>query len=215
MAHVSKPAGDCVADCLIAQAVGGLAVGLVLLTPGGRVVWLNRTAEQILEVSRSAAVGRPIERILRDPQLAAFWHDAAGRAGNHLAEVSVRWPREAELKLNATHCRDQNGVEIGRALLICDVTSEKTAQVELSRAVAARLLDLTGGHAPPAPAAGLTQQELRILRLLGRGLGNGEIAEQAGVSPATVRSHLKNVYRKLGLGSRAEAVSFAVRNHLA
>jgi DNA-binding CsgD family transcriptional regulator len=60
----------------------------------------------------------------------------------------------------------------------------------------------------------LTHQEVRILRLVGQGLRNDEIAEQAHISASTVRSHLKSVYRKLKLGSRAEAVSYAIRNHL-
>jgi LuxR family transcriptional regulator, maltose regulon positive regulatory protein len=50
---------------------------------------------------------------------------------------------------------------------------------------------------------------------VGQGLGNDDIARNAHISPSTVRSHLKNLYRKLNLGSRAEAVRFAVLHHLA
>jgi len=67
---------------------------------------------------------------------------------------------------------------------------------------------------PPQPVAHLTSQELRVLRLVGGGLGNDEIARRMAISVATVRSHLKRLYRKLHLRSRAEAVSFATRNHL-
>ena len=124
-------------------------------------------------------------------------------------------PADLALKANATRYVDDQGAEVGRALLFCDVTAEQRVQVELSQAVARRLLALTSGHMPPEPVANLTHQEVRILRLVGRGLGNEEIAEEAGISPSTVRSHLKSLYRKLGLHSRAEAVSYAARNNLA
>jgi DNA-binding CsgD family transcriptional regulator len=206
---------NCLDDCLIAQAVAGLSVGLLLVSRSGKVMWLNRTAERIVGAEAAACVGRPIEQALKDPQLSAFWDDATNADGDHFAEVSVRWPSELELKLHATHCLDHDGAELGRALLICDVTDERTVQVKLSQAVATRLLDLTSGHMPPEPVANLTHQELRILLLVGRGLGNDEIAQKTNISASTVRSHLKSLYRKLNFASRAEAVSYAIRNHLA
>ena len=207
--------GDCPRDCLIAQAVAGLTVGMVLVNPSGRVVWLNRTAAGVLgQEDDQSCIGRPIEEVLLDPQLQGFWDEAAHHDGNYMAEVSARWPRALELKVSAVRCRDREGNDLGRGMLVCDVTADRTVQVELSQAVATRLLDLTSGHMPPEPVANLTHQELRILRLVGRGMGNEEIALATHISASTVRSHLKNVYRKLDIGSRSEAVSFAVRNHL-
>ena len=216
MARFNNNGGECLDDCLIVQAIAGLSVGMVLMSPSSKVMWLNRAAEQVLGTSASRCVGRQISRFLKDPQLATFWHESARRNGTTLGEVSVRWPRSLELKVNSTRCLDRSGAEIGRALLFCDVTDERAAQVQLSRAVATRLLKLAGeSGAPPEPLASLTPQELRILRLVGRGWGNAEIAAETGISSSTVRSHLKSVYRKLGLASRAGAVSYAVRNRLA
>jgi DNA-binding CsgD family transcriptional regulator len=56
--------------------------------------------------------------------------------------------------------------------------------------------------------------QIAILRLVGRGIGNAEIAEKAHLSPFTVRSHLKSLYRKLKLASRPEAVAYAIRHHM-
>jgi DNA-binding NarL/FixJ family response regulator len=117
--------------------------------------------------------------------------------------------------VNATHCVSHDGSPMGRALLICDVTDERAAQVRLTQAMADRFLCLTDTTPPSKPLASLTQQELRILRLVGQGLGNSGIAEAVGISEATVRSHLKTLYRKLSLTSRAAAVSYAVHNRLA
>jgi DNA-binding NarL/FixJ family response regulator len=55
----------------------------------------------------------------------------------------------------------------------------------------------------------LTPRELDIVRLVGKGLRNKEIADALGVSVTTVRSHLNKVYDKLGPGSRVELALFA------
>lgn len=203
----------CADGCLVAQAMAGLSVGLVLVSPSGRVTWMNRAAANVLGLEPQDCVGEPISHVLRDPQLMAFWHSAVQTDGC-LGAVSVRWPRPLELKVSMTRCTDLSGSLLGRALLFCDVTGDRTIQVELSQAVASRLLDLAQESAPATPVAGLTSQELRILRLLGQGLANERIAERAGISTSTVRSHLKSVYRKLGLRSRAEALVYAARGQL-
>ena len=215
MTQTRKFSEECLHDCLIARALSGLCVGLILTNSEGKAVWLNRAAKGMLGLSGDEYAGQPLDRLLKDLQLAAFWQEAAEKDGNLLAEVAVKWPHTLVLKANATRYVDNDGTEIGRALLFCDVTAEQNVQVELSQAVARRLLALTAGHMPPEPVANLTQQELRILRLVGRGMGNEEIGGEVGISSSTVRSHLKNVYRKLSLHSRAEAVSYATRNHLA
>ena len=109
-----------------------------------------------------------------------------------------------------------DGTTIGRVLLFCDVTHERAVQLQMSQEVADQLIGLACEWRPTAePAAGLTVTELRILRLIGSGAGNNEIAAQLEIALSTVRSHLKHIYRKLNLRSRAEAVSYAVKNRLA
>jgi pimeloyl-ACP methyl ester carboxylesterase/DNA-binding CsgD family transcriptional regulator len=56
-------------------------------------------------------------------------------------------------------------------------------------------------------AALLSEREDEVLRWVGRGKGNGEIATALYISESTVRKHLQNAYRKLGVGSRTEAVA--------
>ena len=51
----------------------------------------------------------------------------------------------------------------------------------------------------------LTEQEQRVLGLLGAGLTNPEIAEELVISLNTVKSHVKSIYRKLDVSSRSEA----------
>ncbi|HEX5878849.1 MAG TPA: response regulator transcription factor, partial [Actinomycetota bacterium] len=55
----------------------------------------------------------------------------------------------------------------------------------------------------------LTERELAVLRLLATRLSNREIGRQLYVSVNTVRTHIQAVYRKLGVGTRADAVAHA------
>jgi DNA-binding NarL/FixJ family response regulator len=61
----------------------------------------------------------------------------------------------------------------------------------------------------------LTQQEFRILTLIAEGYSNNEIAETLSVSRNTVKSHVQNIFRKLGVSDRTQAAIFAIRKGLA
>jgi DNA-binding NarL/FixJ family response regulator len=61
------------------------------------------------------------------------------------------------------------------------------------------------GPAPPGPLDELSTKERTVLAALARGLTNKEIARDLSLSDQTVKFHLTNVYRKLGIRNRAEA----------
>ncbi|HEV3034438.1 MAG TPA: HDOD domain-containing protein [Solirubrobacteraceae bacterium] len=67
-------------------------------------------------------------------------------------------------------------------------------------------------HPRPTEPCPLTGQELRILQGLARGRVYKEIAHELALSVSTVRTHLHNIYRKLGVGDRAQAVIFATQH---
>jgi DNA-binding NarL/FixJ family response regulator len=60
----------------------------------------------------------------------------------------------------------------------------------------------------------LTPREIEVLRLLAQGLDNAAIAEQLVVTKRTVQNHVSNIYGKLGVASRTEAVLYAIRHKL-
>jgi DNA-binding NarL/FixJ family response regulator len=88
--------------------------------------------------------------------------------------------------------------------------------VEAVRAVAAgstvlqpALLQPLLRRRPDAPA-GLTERELAVLQLLAEGLHNKQVATRLRISARTVERHCDNIYAKLGVGSRTEAVVRAI-----
>jgi len=67
---------------------------------------------------------------------------------------------------------------------------------------------------PPIEQSKLTQRELQILLEVVAGASNKEIALHSNLSLDTVKSHLKNIYAKLGVRSRSQAIMVAIEQKL-
>ncbi len=70
----------------------------------------------------------------------------------------------------------------------------------------------TGEPARDSAFAALSARERQVLALMADGLSNGDIAERLNISEKTVRNHASNLFDKLGVWSRAQAIVFA-RDH--
>lgn len=123
--------------------------------------------------------------------------------------------------------KDAPGEEIERA-----VRDAAAGRTRLDPAVQARMVELVTGEqpgdptrpvagsdatasAPPAgPGGPLTERETEVLTLIAGGLSNREIAGRLFVTEATVKTHVNNVFTKLGVGDRAAAVVWAFRTGL-
>ena len=113
--------------------------------------------------------------------------------------------------------------------LLKEISSEEVADAirsvvqghsRISPAMASKLLSefqamskRTDDRQPLAPPK-LTERELQILRLVAKGLGNRDIAQQLFISENTVKNHIRNILEKLQLHSRMEAVIYAVKEKL-
>jgi two-component system nitrate/nitrite response regulator NarL len=70
------------------------------------------------------------------------------------------------------------------------------------------------GPLPEESALLLTPREIEVLDALGNGLSNKAAARRLGISPHTVKFHIESLFRKLGAGSRAEAVAKGLRRQI-
>jgi DNA-binding NarL/FixJ family response regulator len=108
--------------------------------------------------------------------------------------------------------KDAGREDIHRAL---DAASR--GQALLDAAVHARIATMashqsTGMQNPPD---GLTEREIEVLALIGRGLSNQEVASTLFVSEATVKTHINHIFAKTHSRDRAQAVAYAHRHRLA
>jgi DNA-binding NarL/FixJ family response regulator len=72
----------------------------------------------------------------------------------------------------------------------------------------------SGGESAENEKIGLTERELAMLKALARGLSNNAISREFWVTEQTVKFHLSNIYRKLGVANRTEAARFAFERGL-
>jgi DNA-binding NarL/FixJ family response regulator len=93
------------------------------------------------------------------------------------------------------------------------VRAAARGELQLDPAVARGLLSSLGAVSHDA-RADLTARELEVLRLVGAGRANKEIAARLEISERTARTHVSNILGKLGVASRTQAALWAVREGL-
>ncbi len=199
-------------DCLIRLAFEGLSTAIVLTDTRCRLIFVNRAAHEVFGISPSD-IGRPLQQVLSDISLLAFWAEACQRGEPVTGVVKVTDPTERLLRVTVGICRTKRGTLIGRALLACDVTEDRKVALEVTEELVRMLLSHRNSSLKWNRISSdvLTPTEWRILRLLGKGLSNAEIARELTISLNTLRTHLKNIYRKLNLPNRSAAVAFAAQ----
>jgi DNA-binding NarL/FixJ family response regulator len=94
------------------------------------------------------------------------------------------------------------------------VRAAHRGELRLDRTVARRLMSSLRAAPPDDPVSELTARELDVLRLVGAGKANKEIAAELTIAERTVRTHVSNILRKLRLSSRTQAALWAVRERL-
>lgn len=100
--------------------------------------------------------------------------------------------------------------------LIAAVRSAAQGHAPLDPRVARALLPSAGGSSatpPPPPQDLLSGRETEVLALVAQGLANKQIARALGISEHTVKVHLNNVFRRIGVNDRTSAALWA-RDHL-
>lgn len=106
--------------------------------------------------------------------------------------------------------KTSSGAELAEAIRL--VYSGQTA---LSPRISAKIVNRLGGRQAYRASGmpdGLTEREMDVLRAAAHGHANKAIAIQLGISTQTVQVHLRNIFGKLGVSSRSEAVARAIQH---
>jgi DNA-binding NarL/FixJ family response regulator len=105
--------------------------------------------------------------------------------------------------------KDSDADEVAAA-----VRAAHRGELQLDPSVARRLMSSLRAGPREDLTAELTSRELEVLRLVGAGKANKEIAAELSISDRTARTHVSNILRKLGLSSRTQAALWAAREGL-
>jgi DNA-binding NarL/FixJ family response regulator len=95
--------------------------------------------------------------------------------------------------------------------LVRAVHAVAEGETALSPAVAKKLVQRAAGASATDAIEPLSERELEVLRHAAQGMGNRQIAAELAISDRTVQGHLANIYEKLHVSTRTEAVVTAVR----
>ncbi|MBW3662909.1 MAG: response regulator transcription factor [Actinobacteria bacterium] len=100
----------------------------------------------------------------------------------------------------------------GRNTLVTAIVAVSQGSAYLHPSITGPFLERIGPLAAEAASEHrLTAHELRVLRAVALGASTKTVAADLGVSPETVKSHLRRVYEKLGVDDRVQAVATAIR----
>jgi len=211
--------------------------GMVRDRPAGQLAWAayhrlrgDRDGAQRAAAGAAAAAAAP-----RQPLLLA----AARRVSGALAAEAGRAAEAERLLAESLALADACAAPYERALTLIELAAARLSAaprrpedidplLDEARALCrglgaepalARLGELANRSAsaanPPANgASGLSARELDVLRLVADGLTDAEVGDRLSISPRTVGQHLRSIYGKLGVSSRAAATRLAVERNL-
>jgi NarL family two-component system response regulator LiaR len=134
-----------------------------------------------------------------------------------LDEIRRRHPDVKVVMLSASTSQDmiETALRRGASAYIVKSIDPSDLPATLRQAIDKNIFSAVGlaeaGDSSGAKAAGLTEREISILKALARGSSNEEIAKEFWVAQQTVKFHLTNIYRKLGVKNRTEAIRHAYR----
>jgi NarL family two-component system response regulator LiaR len=189
----------------------------------GKFLLVNPDLELVAEASdgaeavRMASLHRP-DVILMDIMMPGMDGIAATR------EIHQKYPQIKIIALTSFSEQNlvQGALQAGASgYLQKNVTAQELASAIRSahagrmtlspEATQALAQSLTGSH---LPGNALTEREREVLKYMVDGLNNSEIAAQLYVSLGTVKFHISNIFQKLGVDSRVEAVKIAISQKL-
>jgi DNA-binding NarL/FixJ family response regulator len=189
------------------------------------IAGIRRTIEQAedLEVVGEARSGPELLTLVerRSPDIVLVDLRMPGVSGvEHIQEIRERWPELKMVVLSA--CDDRPSIDGALQAGANAYMLKTTSSVDIASVLRQVAVGVVF-HAPPAsttnpPAtpesqrSALTGREQTILAAVGAGLTTAAISRELWVSEHTIKFHLTNIYRKIGVSNRAGAVRYALEH---
>lgn len=211
------------------QLLANTADAAFVVGPDCLIRYWNSAAEDLFELRASNAVGRPCCSVVQGREQTGApvcTPDCAVLAGNprcgaapafdmlvNTAKAESHW-----VNVTTLYAETYRGERLV-VHLVRDVDARKRLET-VTRSFLAQIAGLSGEkiedllQPAPTPHERLTLREKEITRHLAQGQGTSAIAQALGLSPATVRNHVRNILAKLAVHSRTEAVLRAIREKL-
>jgi DNA-binding NarL/FixJ family response regulator len=151
----------------------------------------------------------------RRPEIVALELGMRGEDGRSCLDLlSAHYPNVKVVVLSASSAHDdiRSALRRGARAFIVKSVNPLDIPAALRHAYEETVYHAIGSEPGPDDelrAAGLTDRELTMLKALARGLSNKAISRELWVTEQTVKFHLGNLYRKLGVPNRLAAASFA------
>lgn len=209
-------------DCPLKATLEGTGDGAFAVAPDGTILTWNAAATRLLGYTEREVVGR------RCCDLLDGYDDAGNRVCDPDCHIRTLARQDEPIRSFEFRTRTKAGRPLwlsmsvvalprrnGEAPPIIHLARDVTATKELVTRLQERLA--AASPSPGTPGGGsaqLTRRELEVLRLLAQGLSTARAAERLSVSRTTVRNHVQNIFSKLGVHSRLEAVAYAALHRL-
>ena len=118
--------------------------------------------------------------------------------------------KAVDIGVNGYLLKDSESAELKKAILSV-VNGEDYIQPSLIPVLNAKMIDRNKDN---EKIEKLTKREIQVLKLLSIGKLNRQIAEELDISERTIKNHVSNIFKKIGVKDRTQAAVFAIRNNL-
>jgi DNA-binding NarL/FixJ family response regulator len=177
-----------------------------------------------IEIVGEAHSGQEVLQMVerRRPRIVLLDLSMPGLSGLECVEqISAQWPKVKTVILSA--CEERAMINSALVAGASAYVSKRVMSMEVASVLRqtssgavfhAATRACSGGDPEPEPEAGLTAREQAILKAVAEGLTTSAISKRLWVSEHTVKFHLTNIYRKIGVANRAGAIRYALEHQL-
>lgn len=118
--------------------------------------------------------------------------------------------RAVDIGVNGYLLKDSESAELKKAILSV-VNGDDYIQPSLIPVLNSKMIDR---NQDSEKIENLTKRELQVLKMVAVGAYNKDIAKGLGISERTIKNHVSNIFKKIGVSDRTQAAVFAIRNNL-